>query len=101
TAAGIASASAQPAPNSIDAHLLAAKRAAGFEFRGLLGALCVAPANAPPRDVAPSPPPANRKSAYTEPAKVFDDVYFVGTKDRSPWVRPRRDGLILIDTTLE
>ena len=47
-----------------------------------LGALCVAPRNTPTRDVAPPPPP-NRAHSYTEPAKVFDDVYFVGTKDRS------------------
>ena len=46
-------ASAQPADNTIDDHLRAAKRAAAFEFRGLLGALCVAPQNRPPPDVAP------------------------------------------------
>ena len=95
------SARAQPAPDSIDAHLAAAKRAAGFDFRGVLGALCVAPANAPPHDVAPGPPPLNRWSMYTDPAKVFDDVYFVGTKDRSSWVLPTTEGIILIDTTFE
>src|SRR5262249_18605461 len=99
--ASVAPADAQPAPNTIDVHLVAAKRASGVEWRGLLGALCVAPANAPPRDVAPGPPPANRKNWYTEPAKVFDDVFFVGTKDRSAWVLPTGDGLILLDTTFE
>jgi metallo-beta-lactamase class B len=97
---GVATAAAQPA-TTIDAHLAAAKKAAGLEFRGLLGALCVAPATAPPKDVAPGPPPANRASQYTEPAKVFDDLYFVGTKDRSSWVLPTSDGIILIDTTFE
>ena len=38
-AVGVASAAAQPAADSIDAHLAAAKRAGGFDFRGLLGAL--------------------------------------------------------------
>ena len=38
---------------------------------------------------------------YTEPAKVFDDVYFVGTKDRSSWALTTSDGIILIDTTYE
>jgi metallo-beta-lactamase class B len=94
-------AQAQPAADSIDAHLAAAKRAGGFDFRGVLGALCVAPANAPPRDVAPGPPPLNRSSMYTEPAKVFDDVYFVGTKDRSAWALTSSEGIILIDTTFE
>jgi metallo-beta-lactamase class B len=100
-ALGVAAADAQPAPNSIDAHLLAAKRAGGFEFRGLLGALCVAPQNAPPRDVTPGPPPPDRARWYTEPAKMFDDVYFVGTKDRSSWALTTSDGIILIDTTFE
>jgi len=100
-ALGVASADAQPATDSIDAHLAAAKKAAGFDFRGLLGALCVAPATAPPKDVTPGPPPPNRTSQYTEPAKVFDDLYFVGTKDRSAWVLPTSQGLILIDTTFE
>jgi metallo-beta-lactamase class B len=99
--AGVASADAQPAANTIDAHLAAAKRAAGFDFPGLLAAICVAPRNAPAPDVAPGPPPPNRARWYTEPAKVFDDVYFVGTKDRSSWALTTGDGIILIDTTFE
>jgi len=94
-------AGAQPASDAIDAHLAAAKKAAGFDFPGLLGALCVAPRNAPTPDVKPGPPPSDRKSWYTEPAKVFDDVYFVGTKDRSSWALTTSDGIILIDTTFE
>jgi metallo-beta-lactamase class B len=101
--AGLAAApaAAQQAPDAIDGHLRAAKRAAGVEWRGLLGALCVAPANAPPADVKPGPPPPDRARWYTEPAKVFDDLYFVGTRDRSAWVLPSSEGLILIDTTFE
>jgi metallo-beta-lactamase class B len=98
---GVASAGAQPAATAIDAHLAAAKKAAGFEFPGLLGAICVAPRNAPEPDVTPAPPPPDRASWYTEPAKVFDDVYFVGTKDRSSWALTTSDGIILIDTTFE
>lgn len=79
----------------------AAKAAAGFDFPGLLAALCVAQRNAPPRDVAPGAPPADRGRWYMEPAKVFDDVYRVGTKGRSSWVLTTGDGLILIDTTYE
>jgi metallo-beta-lactamase class B len=98
---GAAPADAQPAPNSIDAHLAAAKKAGGFEFRGLLGALCVAPRNTATRDATPAPPPPDRARWYTEPAKVFDDVYFVGTKDRSSWALTTSEGIILIDTTYE
>jgi metallo-beta-lactamase class B len=100
-AAGAAPAAAQTAATAVDAHLAAAKRAAGFEFRGLLGAICIDPRTAPPRDVAPGPPPSNRASQYVEPAKMFDDVYFVGTKDRSAWALTTSDGIILIDTTFE
>src|SRR5260370_5808222 len=85
---GVAAADAQPAMTAIDAHLAAAKKAAGVDFRGLLGALCVAPANRPPPDVTPAPPPPNRANWYTEPAQVFDDLYFIGTKDRVSWVLP-------------
>src|SRR5262245_51737595 len=99
-AIGFAPVCAQPASDTIDVHLAAAKRAAGFDFPGLLGALCVAPRNAPTPDVKPGPPP-DRKSWYTQPAKVFDDVYFVGTKDRSSWALTTPDGIILIDTTFE
>jgi metallo-beta-lactamase class B len=100
-ALGVASAGAQPAADTIDARLAAAKKAAGFDFPGLLAALCVSPRTTATRDVAPAPPPANRKSWYAEPAKVFDDVYFVGTKDRSSWALTTSDGIILIDTTYE
>src|SRR5215471_18608250 len=98
---GLAPACAQPATNTIDTHLAAAKKAAGFDFPGLLGALCVAPRNAPTPDVKPGPPPPDRANWYTEPAKVFDDVYFVGTRDRSSWALTTSDGIILIDTTFE
>jgi metallo-beta-lactamase class B len=57
--------------------------------------------NAPPPDVAPAATPPNRRSWYIEPAKVFDDVYFVGTKDRSSWALTTSDGIILIDTSFE
>jgi len=100
-ALGLAPAFAQPASDTIDAHLAAAKKAAGFDFPGLLGALCVAPRNAPTPDVKPGPPPPDRRNRYTEPAKVFDDVYFVGTKDRSSWALTTPEGIILIDTTFE
>ncbi len=92
-----APAGAQPAANDIEAHLAAAKAAAGFDFTGTLARLCIAPQTAPGADVTPPPPP-NRATWYTEPAKVFDDLYFVGTKFHSSWALPTGDGIILIDT---
>ena len=79
----IADASAQPA-NTIDSHLAAAKAAAGFDFAGTLARICIAPQTAPGRDVAPGPAP-DRATWVTEPAKVFDNLYFVGTKFHSSW----------------
>jgi metallo-beta-lactamase class B len=89
---------AQNAPDSIDAHLNAARSAAGFDFTGTLARLCVAPPMVTGiRDVAPGPPPA-RETWFTEPAKVFDNLYFVGSKIHSSWALTTSDGIILIDT---
>ena len=45
------------------------------------------PSKAPPRD-----------SWFAEPAKVFDNLYFVGGKLHSSWALTTKDGIILIDT---
>jgi len=97
---GITGASAQPATNGIEPHLAAAKAAAGFDFTGLLARICVAPQTGPGRDVAPGPAP-DRATWLTEPAKVFDNLYFVGTKFHSSWALTTSEGIILIDTLYE
>jgi len=97
---GFAAATAAPAGNSVDAHLAAAKTAAGFDFAGTLVRVCIAPQTGPGRDVAPGPAPA-RDTWITEPAKVFDNLYFVGTKIHSSWALTTSDGIILIDTLYE
>src|SRR5712691_9059529 len=81
-----ASALAQNTRDTVDAHLIAARTAAGFDFTGTLARLCVAPAAVPStlRDVAPGPAPA-RDTWFAEPAKVFDNLYFVGSKIHSSW----------------
>src|SRR6202051_3596068 len=90
---------AQNAQDAVDAHLIAARIAAGFDFTGTLARLCVAPVAVPStlRDVAPGPAPA-RETWYTEPAKVFDNLYFVGSKIHSSWALKTGEGIILIDT---
>jgi metallo-beta-lactamase class B len=94
-----ATAFGQIAPNEIDTHLIAARNAAGFDFTGTLARLCVAPPPMPTtvRDVAPGPPPA-RDTWFIEPAKVFDNLYFVGSKIHSSWALTGNAGIILIDT---
>jgi metallo-beta-lactamase class B len=90
---------AQNNSSAIDAHLAAARDAAGFDFTGTLARLCVAPAPVPNaiRDVAPGPAPA-RSTWYIEPAKVFDNLYFVGSKFHNSWALKTSAGIILLDT---
>jgi metallo-beta-lactamase class B len=93
----VAGTSAQQGADTIDAHLAAAKAAAGFDFTGTLARICIAPQTAPGADVRPPPPP-DRATWFTEPAKVFDNLYFVGTKIHSSWALTTSEGIILIDT---
>src|SRR5262245_17060899 len=96
----IGSASAQQPTNPIDAFLAGAKAAAQFDFTGTLARLCVLPQTAPGPDVAPQPPP-ERATWYTDPGKVFDNLYFVGTKIHSSWALTTSEGIILIDTVYD
>jgi metallo-beta-lactamase class B len=94
---GVAGAFAQQGANTIEAHLAAAKAAAGFDFAGTLARVCIAPQTGPGADVRPPPPP-DRATWFTGPAKVFDNLYFVGTKIHSSWALTGNEGIILIDT---
>jgi metallo-beta-lactamase class B len=100
TAAGVAAQTSRAATDAaIDAHLVKARNAAGFDFTGTLARLCVAPARFPLqiRDAAPGPPPA-RNTWYIEPAKVFDNLYFVGSKIHNAWALTSNEGIIILDT---
>src|SRR5271154_7458834 len=94
-----ANAFAQGTVDAIDAHLVAARNAAGFDFTGTLARLCVVPPFVPDtmRDVAPGPAPA-RDTWFIEPAKVFDNLYFVGSKIHNSWALISSEGIIVIDT---
>ena len=92
-------ASAQSQPDAIDTHLIAARNAAGSDFTGALARLCVAPQPVPVtlRDVAPGRAPA-RDTWFAEPAKVFDNLYFLGSKIHNAWALTTSQGIIVIDT---
>jgi metallo-beta-lactamase class B len=65
---------------------------AGTDLRGFYEVLCPAKVLQPaPVDVA------DRASWYVPPAKVFDDLYYVGEKGVSAWALKTDDGLILFD----
>lgn len=84
---------------AIDAHLVKARVAAGFDFTGTLARLCVAPARFPLtiRDAAPGPAPT-RDTWYIRPVKVFDNLYFVGSKIHNSWALTTSEGIIILDT---
>jgi metallo-beta-lactamase class B len=89
----------------ITAALQAAKTAAGFEFLGTLVRTCLLPQSGgenltndvPAYVTDPSKAPP-RDAWFAEPAKVFDNLYFVGGKLHSSWALTTKDGIILIDT---
>jgi metallo-beta-lactamase class B len=99
-----------PAPATPDALVAAAKRAAGTDYQGTFVRICVAPENAaapaagrggargaaPPARVVP-----DRATWYARPYKVFDNLYFIGTRIHSAWALTTSDGIIVIDTLFD
>src|ERR1700722_1412699 len=85
---------------AIDAHLVKAREAAGFDFTGTLARLCVAPARFPlvVRDAAPGGRVPARDTWYIDPARVFDNLYFVGSKIHNSWALVTSEGIIILDT---
>jgi hypothetical protein len=71
-----------------------APRPRAFDFTGTL-ARC-ASARPQPARTSHLRPPA-RATWYTDPGKVFDNLYFVGTKIHSAWALTTSEGIILID----
>jgi metallo-beta-lactamase class B len=100
---------AQQTADTREAHCAAARAAAGTDFVALYNrfAEICSPANEPPqrgrgagggggaREV-----PA-RDTWYHPPVKVFDNLYFVGTKVHSAWALQTSDGLIVIDALFD
>ena len=105
--------SAQAPQSEIDTHIQAAKTAAGQDFRGTFVNLCL-PGGFPPgagRGAAPGRGPAagaaglltprpapDRGTWYASPYKVFDNLYWLGTRQHSAWALKTSAGIIIIDT---
>jgi metallo-beta-lactamase class B len=98
-------ASAQSPPATVDAFLGAAKTAAGTDWSGTFLRLCIPPAPGPQgagargRGGAPRVPP--REAWYAEPAKVADNLYFVGTKAHSAWAVVGSEGIVIIEALFD
>jgi metallo-beta-lactamase class B len=103
TAAFVARAAAKgpQTADTIEAHVAAAKAAAGQDYVGVFNTLCPAPAPpAAPRSAAQAPPPGPppRSQWHAEPVKVFDNLYFLGQTEYSVWAITTSRGIILVDT---
>jgi len=107
---GLAFTSAQTPPATVDGLVSAAKVAAGTDWPGTFTRLCIPPPatsgagqgrgggqgrGAGAGGAAPAAPP--RERWHAEPAKVADNLYFVGTKAHHSWALTGSDGIILIE----
>jgi len=92
-------------PDTPESLVSAAKRAAGGDYSGTFLRICVAPDNlaaAGPRGAGPGPRVVpDRATWYAKPYKVFDNLYFVGTRIHSAWALTTSDGIIVIDTLFD
>jgi len=95
---------AQAPPSEIDAHIAAARTAAGQDYRATFVNLCLpsAPRGGGPGPAGrgePAPPPTpDRANWYAAPFKVFDNLYWLGTRQHSSWALQTSAGIIIIDT---
>jgi metallo-beta-lactamase class B len=96
------SATAQTPVSEIDTHIAAAKTAAGLDYRATFVNLCFP--NPPPGGgrgaaalLVPRPAP-DRGIWYASPYQVFDNLYWLGTRQHSSWALKTSAGIIIIDT---
>src|SRR6185436_15997011 len=83
---GTAIAHAQsPAPQSVDELVSQAKAAAGLDWAGTFSRMCIPPPPAGGRGGGAASGPPARATWYAEPAKVADNLYFLGTKLHHSW----------------
>ncbi|MBI3400774.1 MAG: MBL fold metallo-hydrolase [Acidobacteria bacterium] len=97
------------AQSRVEAHVAAAKAAAGTDFSGVFNRICteaVPPARAAtpaaPRPAAQRPAgPPPRESWHADPVKVFDNLYFLGQTEYSVWAVTTSAGIILVDAIFD
>ena len=99
-------------PTTAEDLVTAAKRAAGQDYAGTFLRICVAPDNlgagragGAGRGAANAAPAArtipDRATWYARPYKVFDNLYFIGTKLHSAWALTTSEGIVVIDTLFD
>ena len=93
---------------TVESHVAAAKAAAGADHGALFTRICtqVEEMSKPPvprqagRGGAPQGPPPVA-SWHMAPAKVFDNLYYVGMTEYSAWAVRTSQGFIIIDTIFD
>src|SRR6516165_7743439 len=92
-------------PRNVESLVAEAKIAAGLEWPGTFMRLCIPP---PPAAAGGAPaatggraggPP--RDTWHAEPAKVADNLYFLGTKIHSAWALVGSQGIIVIEALFD
>ena len=110
---------AQDANNIQDAHIAAAKAAAGEDFQNLFNFQCYGPGpggqRTPPGGGPGAQPgqgrgqgggrgkqgPPDKSAWYVEPVKVFDNLYFFGQSEYAVWAITTSQGIIVLDTIFD
>ncbi|MEO8308450.1 MAG: MBL fold metallo-hydrolase [Pseudomonadota bacterium] len=92
---------------AVQRHVEAARRDAGSDHGFIFGRLCEDPIRAVHAQAGSGEVPAeltgtdpNRKW-YAEPAKVFDDLFFLGQTAFSVWGLRTSEGIILVDSIFD
>jgi len=101
---------AQTPPRTVDSYLGEAKMAAGTDWAGTFLRLCVPPPAGPQAGRGQGAPTGGRGAGrgtparetwYAEPAKVADNLYFLGTKVHSAWAIVGSQGIIVIEALFD
>jgi len=103
---------AQAPQSEVDAHIANARAAAGMDFRNTFITLCLPTAGRGGGAVGAgraAAPPAGRRAGgggqtpdranwYAPPFKIFDNFYWLGTRQHSSWALQTSGGIIVLDT---
>jgi metallo-beta-lactamase class B len=104
---------AQSVNDTADAHIAAAKAAAGEDFQNLFEFQCYGPGPGGARPAAGAgrgaargggprqPGPPERSTWYADPVKVFDNLYFFGQSEYAVWAITTSQGIIVLDTIFD
>jgi metallo-beta-lactamase class B len=106
-AAGIVVTTTAQTPSTTVEDLVAtAKVAAGTDWSGTFTRLCIPPPAGAARGAGAGgagrrsgPPP--REQWHAEPAKVADNLYFIGEKEHHSWALVGSDGIIVIEALFD